>query len=174
MDKYVIVMNYRCSNLQKIIILCSFAYILKLPTIYNPPPMGWHFHSLEKYSQIAHNTILLLLWNVVAWKLYYFNSVLDVDVTNIQKKTWKLTKIRIKLQGVSWWNRTFIFLIIILLITVTLLYTSWHTKQHSPLHLPKNPLCTPSQFLLLWISMVVFVISGFHSEVGEICTFPGY
>jgi len=85
MDKHVLAMNYRCLNLQKIKILCFFAYILKLPTIYNPPPMGWHFHSLEEYSHIAHSTKLLLLWNVGAWKLYDFNSSLDVVVTNIQK-----------------------------------------------------------------------------------------
>jgi hypothetical protein len=91
------------------------------------------------------------------------------------KKTWKLAKIRMKLQGVSWWNWAFIILIIILHITVTLLYTSWHTKHHSPPHLPKKPLCIPSQFLLLWISTVVFGFSGFHSEVDEKnCTFPGY
>jgi hypothetical protein len=173
MDKHILAMNYRCLNLQKITILCFFAYILKLPTIYNPPPMGWHFHSLEEYSHIAHRTKLLLMWNMGAWKLYDFNSELDVDVTNIQK-AWKLTKIRIKLQEVSWWNRTFKILIIILLITVTLPYTSWHTKHHSPPHLPKKPLCISSQFLLLWIRAVVFVISGFHSEVDENCNFLRY
>ena len=168
-------MNYRCSNLQKIIILCFFAYILTLPNTYNPPPLGWHFHSLKEYSHIAHSTILLLLWNMVAWKLHTFIQNLHLMwMLQTFIKSWKLTKIRMKLQGVSRWNRTFIIFITILPIAATLLYTSWHTKHHSPPHLPKMPLCIPSQFLLWWVSMVIYVNSGFRCEVNKNCTLPSY